>query len=89
MTATSQSLESQVKELLVRSLMLPCEPESIEDTLLLFSPKGLFLDSVDALQLMIALEKEFGLKVSDVEAEKGLIATVQAIANAIRKRRNL
>jgi acyl carrier protein len=38
---------------------------------------------VDALQLVVALEKRFGLKISDAEAAKGILRDVNTIAAAV------
>ena len=44
---------------------------------------SLGLDSVDALQLVVAIEKRFGLKVSDPEVAKGMLQSVKTIADAV------
>jgi acyl carrier protein len=44
---------------------------------------SLGLDSVDALQLVVAIEKRFGLKVTDPEAAKGMLHSVKTIADAV------
>jgi acyl carrier protein len=52
----------------------------------MFGPGGLGLDSVDALQLVVALDKNFGLKISDAEAAKGILQNVNTIAAAIQQK---
>ena len=49
----------------------------------LFGPDGLGLDSVDALQLVVALDKNHGLKLSDAEVARKTLHTVNTIAAAI------
>ena len=44
---------------------------------------GLGLDSVDALQLVVALEKRFGLKMADAAAAREALHSVNTIAGAI------
>lgn len=63
--------------------MLDFRPEEIADHTPIFGAQGLGLDSVDALQLVVALEKHFGLKVTDSEAAKGILSTVETMAVAI------
>jgi acyl carrier protein len=61
-----ESVEQSVKRLIVESLMLEdVVPEQIVDDAPLFG-EGLGLDSIDALELAIAIDKRFGVK---IEAE--------------------
>src|SRR3954467_5454604 len=64
------ALKIRIKETMVEELMLPFGVEGIADDALIFSPQGLALDSVDALQLVVALEKRFGLKLGDAAAAR-------------------
>jgi len=50
-------LKTQIKHLLVENLMLQSKAEEIADDLPLFGPGSLGLDSVDALQIVVALDK--------------------------------
>ncbi len=77
-------LRQKIKEVLIEELMLQEEPDEIGDNTPLFG-EGLGLDSVDALQLVVALEKNFGLKVDDAEKAKQVLQTVDSIAEAITK----
>lgn len=76
-------LRTRIKEVMVEELMLQIEACEIGDDTPIFGPDGLGLDSVDALQLVVALEKHFGLKLSDAEASKGVLKSVATIAAAI------
>ncbi len=76
-------LKQQIRELMAAELMLPMEPGSIATDAPLFSPAGLALDSVDALQLVVALEKRFGLKLADADAARAVLHSVDTIAAAI------
>jgi acyl carrier protein len=55
----------------------------IGDETPLMGADSLGLDSVDALQLVVAIEKRFGLKVTDPEAAKGMLHSVKTIADAV------
>jgi acyl carrier protein len=79
-------LKLQIKRLLVENLMLQSTAEEITDDVAMFGPGGLGLDSVDALQLVVALDKHYGLKISDAEAAKGILQNVNTIAAAIEQR---
>jgi len=79
-------LKAQIKSLLVENLMLQTPAEEIADDLPLFGPGGLGLDSVDALQLVVALEKNYGLKLSDSQVAKKTLQDVNTIAAAIQEK---
>jgi acyl carrier protein len=79
-------LKTQIKRLLVENLMLQSKAEEIADDLPLFGPGSLGLDSVDALQLVVALDKNYGLKIPDPEAAKKVLQSVNTIAAALEQR---
>ncbi len=79
-----EKLKQEIKELIVENLMLDREPAEIGDEEALFG-EGLALDSVDALQLAVALEKKYGLKLADNNAAKETLASVASIASAVEK----
>jgi acyl carrier protein len=81
----NSDLKSDVKKMLVENLMLQVGAEEIGDDQPLFGPGSLGLDSVDALQLVVALEKNYGVKISDPQMAKKALQTVNDIAAAIEK----
>lgn len=78
-------LRQRIKEVMVDELMLETTPDEIGDDTPIFGAEGLGLDSVDALQLVVALDKHFGLKLGDSEAARGILASVETIATEIEK----
>lgn len=78
----ADNLKSQLKEMLVETLMLDMEPGEIGDSDPLFG-EGLGLDSVDALQIVVSLDKKFGLKIQDQEAAQKILTSVSTIAKAV------
>ena len=78
-------LKTQIKRLLVENLMLQSTPEEIADDLPLFGPGSLGLDSVDALQLVVALDKNYGLKIPDPEAAKKVLQSVNTIVAVLEE----
>ncbi len=81
-------LKARVKELIVRQLKLEVAPDSIKDSAPLFgeSADGLGLDSIDALELVLGVEKEFGIKVQDEEVGVTAFASVDALCNFIQSK---
>ena len=69
--------------MLVETLMLQRTVADIADTQPLSGPEGLGLDSVDALQLVVALDKGYGLKIPDTEVAKQVLQRVTAMADAV------
>ena len=83
---SNPELRLQIKRLMVENLMLQITAEEIADDVPLFGPGGLGLDSVDALQLVVVLDKNYGLKISDAEAAKRILQNVNTIAAAIEQK---
>lgn len=79
----SVELKSEIKKMLVENLMLQVTAEEIKDDQALFGPGSLGLDSVDALQLVVALEKNYGIKVPDPDAAKTILHSVNSMAEAV------
>lgn len=82
----STALKERIKNMMVENLMLQVTAAEIGDDLPLFGPGGLGLDSVDALQLVVGLDKNFGMKIPDPAAAKEILQTVNTIADAIQKK---
>jgi len=82
-------LEEQIKQIIIKSLELEdISVEDIEDDEPLFND-GLGLDSIDALELGMALKKEFNLTMSkDKEENKKHFYSVKTIADFVRTQQN-
>lgn len=70
----------------MRQLKLEIDPASIQDAAPLFgdATQGLGLDSIDALELVLGVEKEFGIKIQDEEVGVKAFASVDALCEFIR-----
>jgi len=78
-----RALRDAIKAMRVETLMLQRTVGEIADAQPLFGPEGLGLDLVDALQLLVALDKGYGLKISDAEVAKQALQNVTAMADAV------
>jgi acyl carrier protein len=77
------TLRNEIKQLMVENLMLQISAEEIGDDQPLFGPGSLGLDSVDALQLVVALDKMYGLKIADPEVAREILQNVRSMATAV------
>jgi acyl carrier protein len=80
----SEKLHDSVKRLIVESLMLEdVEPSQIDENAPLFG-EGLGLDSIDALELAIAIDKKFGVKIAaEDERNKEIFRSVANLSRHI------
>jgi acyl carrier protein len=81
------ALKAEIKKMLVENCMLQTPAEQIGDSQPLFGPDSLGLDSVDALQLVVALDKNYGLKVPDPEAARKILHSIDSMAEAVSRKR--
>jgi acyl carrier protein len=83
----SEELIPKVKQMIIDSLRIEgMSPDEIESDAPLFG-EGLGLDSIDALQLVVAMEKEFGVVVPDAATGTKVFASVRSMAAYIAENR--
>jgi acyl carrier protein len=81
----SDPLAARLKVLIVDTLKLDdAVPEDIPDDEPLLGSPRLGLDSIDALELVVCLEKEFGIKIGSSEESRRALTSVTALAAYIR-----
>jgi len=79
----SEELIVQVKQLIIDSLRIDgLNPDEIDTDAPLFG-EGLGLDSIDALQLVVAMENDFGVIVPDAETGTIVFQSVRSMAQYI------
>jgi acyl carrier protein len=82
----SDDLELRIKQLLIKTLDLKdLAPEDIGDNQPLMD-SDLGLDSIDALELVVQIEKNFGIKLESSEAARTALESVHSMAEMIRAR---
>ena len=82
-------LIDRLKILIVETLRLDdIRPEDIPDDEPLFGSSRFGLDSVDALELVVRLEKDFGVKISSSEESRMALSSVAGLAAFIRARQS-
>ena len=79
-------LKRKLKELLIERLKFEdLTPDDIEDDAPLFQG-GLGLDSIDALEIVVMLESEFGVKVKNETAARDYFKSVSTLAQLVEER---
>jgi len=82
-----EALKQELKEKIIEVLNLEdISVEDIQDNDSLFGD-GLGLDSIDALELIVLLDKEYGIKLSDPKQGKAIFESVQTMADFISANR--
>ncbi len=79
-----QELKKNIKEMLIRRLKLKMEADAIKDDAPLFGDGGLGLDSIDALELVVGLQKEYGIVISDKAVAEKVLVNVNTIAEYVK-----
>lgn len=81
--SSSEAFKAELKEFIVTTLVLEdISPEEIGDDQILFG-EGLGLDSIDALELAVAIEKEFGVRMEDSEETRHHFTCINNLAQFI------
>lgn len=82
-----EALKQELKERLIEVLNLEdITPADIQDTDALFGD-GLGLDSIDALELIVLLDKEYGIKLADPKQGKEIFQSIETMAQFIAENR--
>jgi acyl carrier protein len=83
----SSTMRAEIKQLIIDQLNLEgMTPDMIGDEQPLFG-EGLGLDSVDALELVVALEKAYGIKIEAGDATREAFASVAALSDLVDRLR--
>lgn len=83
-------LKLEIKNLIIDTLKIPdVSPDDIQDEVSLFEEDGpLQLDSVDALEIVMALQRKYGVHIDDQNLGRFIIKSVNTIAEFIAKNQN-
>ncbi len=83
-------LKQQLREMLIRDLNLEdVSPEELTDDLALFGDEeGLGLDSLDAVELVVAVQKNFGVEISNIEEGQVAFRSISTLAACIEEKQN-
>jgi acyl carrier protein len=77
-------ITQRVRQMLATRLKLDDAMEEIGEDTPLFGPGGVELDSIDALEVVLGLEKEFGVVIDDRSVAVQALASIRTIAEHVR-----
>jgi acyl carrier protein len=85
MDANDADLRDRVKKMIVECARLKIQPSELKDDWPLFDKeKGLGLDSIDVLELVVNIEKTFGVQIPDRETGQKVLLTVNTIVEHLK-----
>lgn len=80
--------KEELKKKVIEALNLDdVKPEELADDAPLFGDEGLGLDSIDALELIVLLEKNYGIRIKDPKAGKDVFKSIDTMADFVAKNR--
>jgi acyl carrier protein len=82
-------LPEELKAKIIQSLNLEdITPDQIDNDAPLFGTGGMELDSIDALELVVMLEREYGIVIKDIEVGRPAFKSVNTLAAFIAAKRS-
>lgn len=86
MEISEQALKEQVKSLIVTCARLKIPAEQLQDDRPLFdAEKGLGLDSIDVLEIVVNVEKTYGVQIPDKDTGRQVLQSVNTLVDYLRK----
>jgi acyl carrier protein len=84
----TNELKKQLKSIIIEELNLEeIEPQQIGDDDPLFGDEGLGLDSLDAVELVVLVQKHFGVEIRDMDEGREALASITSLAEFIVRRK--
>jgi acyl carrier protein len=84
-----QEIRKALKEMITKELALEdINPQDIKDDEVLFGEEGLGLDSLDAVEIVVLLQRNFGIEVKNMDQGKEIFYSIDTIANFIYDNKN-
>ncbi len=82
----TRELKEEIKVLILESLNIPdVSPEDIADDASLFEDENLGLDSIDGLEIVMALQEKYGVRIDDQNQARFILKSIDTIAEFIAK----
>lgn len=84
MIKMEQLIEQLKKELIEELNLEDLTPQDIDENAPLFGDQGLGLDSIDALEIILILERSYGIKLANPSEGKEIFYSIKTLANYIQ-----
>lgn len=85
-TQTIDELIPVVKAGIIKQLNIDTTPDALDENMALFG-EGLGLDSIDALELIVMMDRDFGIKIGDPKEARKIFQSVRVMAEYIQENR--
>ncbi len=86
---SAEELRLEVKQMILATINIKdVKPEEIEDDVMIFESELLGLDSLDGLELVVAIQKVFGVAINDQSHALTILQTVNSIASFIEEQKS-
>lgn len=83
------NLINEIKAELIKALHLDgMKPEDLDADAPLFGEGGIGLDSIDALEIIVMLEKNYGIRLSNVSEGKEIFKSIRSIAEYVKEHKS-
>jgi acyl carrier protein len=86
MQPKEQATVESLRSLLAENVMLKIDASSIAEDTPLFGAEGVGLDSLDALQIIISVEKKYGISIGDASTAKDALQSLGVLSDWINRR---
>lgn len=86
MQSKAQATVESLRVLLAENVMLKIDASSIAEDTPLFGAEGVGLDSLDALQIIISVEKKYGISIGDASTAKDALQSLGVLSDWINRR---
>ncbi len=82
-------LKEKLKKVIIEDLALEeITPDEIDDNDIIFGEEGLGLDSLDAVELVVIIQKHFGIQIKDMAKGREVFQTITTLADFIEENQN-
>lgn len=71
---------------IIKQLNIDTTPEALDENMALFG-EGLGLDSIDALELIVMIDRDYGIKIADPKEARKIFQSVRVLAEYIQENR--